>query len=268
MKITSASNPRIKYILQLQKDSKCRKTESKFVVEGYREIYRALVSGYTIDTLFICDEIIDGSKIEEIRKFENRINNRMQISRSVFNRIAYRNDVEGVFAIAETKSHDINKLQLPENPLLLVAQSIEKPGNVGAILRTCDAVGVDAVILCDTVSDLYNPNTIRSSLGCVFSLPIAITSSKEAIKFLTDNKIRINSAIISDETISCYSVNYKNPSAIVVGSEAEGLSAEWSEYSTNKIMIPMNGIADSLNVSVSAAVILFEAYRQRRFCTM
>ncbi|MDD3738939.1 MAG: TrmH family RNA methyltransferase [Lentimicrobiaceae bacterium] len=263
MNITSASNPRIKYILQLQKDSKLRRTEGKFVVEGYREIYRALASGYVMDTLYICDEIIEGSKIDEIRKFENRINNHVQVSRSVFNRVAYRNDVEGVFAVAKTKSHDISQLHFPENPLLLVAQSIEKPGNVGAVLRTCDAVGVDAVILCDSVSDLYNPNTIRSSLGCVFSLPIAVTSSKEAISFLTDKKIQINSAFISDDAISCYSVNYKNASAIVVGSEADGLSADWSGCSTNKIMIPMNGIADSLNVSVSAAVILFEAYRQR-----
>lgn len=263
MKITSAANPRIKYILQLQKDSKFRKTESNFVIEGYREIHRALVSGYTIDTLLVCDEIIDDNKIDEVLKFKNRISNQVQISRSVFNRIAYRNDVEGVFAIAESKSHDISLLNLPENPLLLVAQSIEKPGNIGAILRTCDAVGIDAVILCDSVSDLYNPNTIRSSLGCVFSLPIAVTSSKAAIKFLTDKKIQVNSAIISDDTVSCYSVNYKNPSAIVVGSEAYGLSVEWSKCSTNKIMIPMNGIADSLNVSVSAAVILFEAYRQR-----
>jgi TrmH family RNA methyltransferase len=196
----------------------------------------------------------------KIRKSENLI----EISREVYQKLAYRDTTEGIIAVAKTKSHQLSDLQLPKNPLILVMESIEKPGNIGAMLRTCDAAKVDAVIIANPKTDLYNPNMVRSSVGCLFTNQIATASTEETIDFLQQNNINFYSATLQNST-SYHTQNFSKPTALVVGTEATGLTEPWREKATQNIIIPMQGEIDSMNVSVAAAILLFEAKRQRDF---
>lgn len=258
--ITSAQNSFIKSLVLLQEKAKARKQSGTFLIEGIREIELAIKGNYEIETILICFEVIEKSFNPSIFKSFNSI----EISKEVYQKLAYRDTTEGIIAVAKTKSHQLLDLQLPENPLILVMESIEKPGNIGAMLRTCDAAKVDAVIIANPKTDLYNPNMVRSSVGCLFTNQIATASTEETIAFLQQNNIHFYSATLQNST-SYHTQNFTKPTALVVGTEATGLTEPWREKATQNIIIPMQGEIDSMNVSVAAAILLFEAKRQRDF---
>lgn len=259
--ITSSQNPKIKTLNKLYAKASFRKSEGLFIVEGKREVKRAVKSGYQLETLFYCPEV--GHSKDQKLQSELKIDDRkiIVISQSIFENLAYREFSDGIIAVFKSQSNSLDNLKLSENPLILVVETVEKPGNLGAIFRTADAANVDAIIVCDPKTDLYNPNVIRASVGCVFSVPFATGSSEEVFEWLKNKQINLYGAALLANKVY-YSVDYKKPTAIVVGSESDGLSEFWLK-NTNQIKIPMSGIADSLNVSVSTAVIIFEAVRQR-----
>ena len=260
--ITSIQNPFIKSLVLLQEKSKARKQSGTFLIEGKREIELALKGNYEIETILFLPEII--SELQ-IAKFTNpKTFELIEISKDVYQKLAYRDTTEGVLAIAKTKSLDLSNLQLSENPLIIIIEAPEKPGNVGAILRTADAANLDAVIIANPKSDLYNPNIIRSSVGCIFTRQIAIGSTTEIIAFLKSKKINFYGATLQNAT-PYYSQDFTKPTALVVGTEATGLTTEWREAANQNIIIPMQGEIDSMNVSVAAAILIFEAKRQRGF---
>lgn len=258
--ITSSQNPFIKSLVLLQEKAKARKQSGTFLIEGIREIELAIKGNYELETILICPELTDLSNNLIIQKSENLI----EISREVYQKLAYRDTTEGIIAVAKTKSHQLSELELPENPLILIMESIEKPGNIGAMLRTCDAAKVDAVIIANPKTDLYNPNMVRSSVGCLFTNQIATASTEETIKFLQQNNINFYSATLQNSTFY-HTQNFTKPTALVVGTEATGLTEPWRESATQNIIIPMQGEIDSMNVSVAAAILIFEAKRQRDF---
>jgi RNA methyltransferase, TrmH family len=262
-KITSLQNPKIKNLKRLEKAAE-RKEQNLFLIEGLREIVLAHRAGYEIVELFICDEILKQDSHYPLSELQHAIKEPdvTEVSQAVYNSVAYRETTEGIIATATMKELTLDNLQLPENPLVLVVEDVEKPGNLGAMLRTADAAGVDAVIICDNKTDIYNPNVIRSSIGTVFTNHLATCESDEAIQFLKKQGIATYAADLAAADYH-YQQNFKKPTAIVVGAEATGLSRRWKRAADANIKIPMMGKIDSLNVSVSAAVLLFEARRQR-----
>jgi RNA methyltransferase, TrmH family len=259
--ITSSQNPYIKSLVQLQEKAKARKQSSTFLIEGMREIELAIKGNYEIETILICNELTDLSNNLVIQKSNSST---IEISKEVYQKLAYRDTTEGILAVAKIKSLELSDLKLPENPLIMVMEAIEKPGNIGAMLRTCDASKIDAVIIANPKTDLYNPNIVRSSVGCLFTNQIATATTEEAINFLLKNNINFYSATLQNST-SYHTQNYTKPTALVVGTEATGLSTLWREKATQNIIIPMQGEIDSMNVSVAAAILIFEAKRQRNF---
>ncbi|WP_277631850.1 TrmH family RNA methyltransferase [Avrilella dinanensis] len=260
--ISSVQNSWVKKLIQIQEKSRERKKSGLFLVEGVREVSIALKAGYEIESLIYCPELTDNQSTDIIFSQIND-NQKVSVTKEVYQKLAYREKTEGIIAVVYAKKHDLSTLNLPENPLILVAESIEKPGNIGALLRTADAAAVDAVILADPKTDLYNPNVIRSSVGGVFTNQIAAGTSEEVIDYLKEKNIRIFSAILQ-EAVDYSTQDYKQGSAIVVGTEATGLSDIWRKHSTQNIIVPMEGVIDSMNVSVAASVLIFEAKRQRR----
>jgi TrmH family RNA methyltransferase len=261
--ITSIQNPFIKTLLQLQEKAKTRKLSGVFIIEGKREIELALKGNYELESILFLPELISEKDINN--SFANGPQAELiEINKEVYQKLAYRDTTEGIIAVAKSKSLALSDLKLPENPLILVLESIEKPGNIGAMLRTCDAANIDAVILANPKTDLYNPNLIRSSVGCLFTNQIASGSTEEVIQFLKNKKIAIYSATLQNSN-SYHTQNYTSPTAIAVGTEATGLSQPWRDNATQNIIIPMQGQIDSMNVSVAAAILLFEAKRQRGF---
>ena len=258
--ITSAQNPKIKRLLQLQQKSSERRKAGLFVVEGIREVERCVEKGYEIDTIFYLNKPMAENISEIIEK--NKGIKLFEVSPTIYEKIAYRGSTEGVIAEVKTKEKTLNDLNLSENPLIVVLESVEKPGNLGAILRSADASGADALIVCDPLTDLYNPNLIRNSTGAIFSVPCVACTSEECIKFLKENNIQILTAQLQDSELY-YDTDMKRGTAIVMGTEATGLTDIWRKAADAHIRIPMLGITDSLNVSVSAAILLYEAVRQR-----
>ncbi len=256
--ITSLQNPLVKEILRLKEKSRERRKSGRFVIEGLRELELALKGGYEMESLLICNEIANGTKLN-IPAAET-----VQLSKQIYDKLAHRGSTEGIMATAKAKDHDLNSLSLSENPLILVAEAPEKPGNIGALLRTADAANLDAVLIANPKSDIYNPNIIRSSVGCVFTTQVALGSTKEIIEFLKSKGVAIFCAALtaSQNYVNC---DFTKASAIVVGTEATGLSDDWLKNSDQNIIIPMQGQIDSMNVSVSAAILIFEAKRQRGF---
>jgi len=259
--ITSIQNPFIKSLVQLQEKAKARRQSGTFLIEGKREIELAIKGKYEIETLLFLPELIS---FEQISKSTNNQINCIEINKEVYQKLAYRDTTEGILAVAKTKSLALSDLKLPENPLILVMESIEKPGNIGAMLRTCDAAKIDAVILANSKTDLYNPNIVRSSVGCLFTNQIATATTEEAITFLKEKNIAIFGATLQNSN-SYHTQDYTIPTALVVGTEATGLTQPWRDNATQNIIIPMQGEIDSMNVSVAAAILLFEAKRQRGF---
>lgn len=259
--ITSLQNPFIKSLVQLQEKAKARKQSGTFLIEGKREIELALRGGYQIEVVLFLPELID---YNQISKLTNQPIDFIEINKEVYQKLAYRDTTEGVLAVAKSKSLALSDLKLGDNPLLVIAEAPEKPGNIGAILRTADAANVDAVIIADPRGDLFNPNVVRSSVGCLFTNQIATGTTDEVIAFLKERNINFYSATLQNST-SYHTQDYTTPTALVVGTEATGLSQKWRDEATQNIIIPMQGEIDSMNVSVAAAILIFEAKRQRGF---
>ena len=236
----------------LQQKSSERRKQGVFVVEGKRELQHCMEGGYEIVTLFVCPELYQ----------DNMPQDAVLVTPAVYEKIAYRGTTEGVVAIIRTKFQTLNDLRLPAHPLLMILERVEKPGNLGAVLRSADAAKADAVIVCDPLTDLYNPNLIRSSIGAVFTVPTVTCTSEECIRFLQERNIQILTAQLQDSHLY-YDTDMRKGTAIVMGTEATGLTDQWRQVATAHIRIPMLGKLDSLNVSVSAAILLFEAVRQR-----
>lgn len=297
-RITSFQNPKLKRLLALQEKSSLRRETGLFVVEGLREVERCIDSGFIVDTLFICPELVPAGGDASLRGIAPEGRNTrgsvaggpsrrdggvspegellkgqcrqpgvpggkvIELSRAVYEKVAYRGGTEGVIAEVKARNLALEDLQLPENPLVVVMESVEKPGNLGAVLRSADAAGADAVLVCEPLTDLYNPNLIRASLGAVFHCPVCCCTTEAAIAFLKARGIRILTAQLQDSA-PYYGTDMKRGTALVMGSEAQGLGTAWRTAADAHVLIPMQGIVDSLNVSVSAAILLFEAVRQR-----
>lgn len=261
--ITSPQNPRIKKLLELQEKSRSRRNDNMFVIEGPREIRLAIAGGYRIESLYFCPQLIT---TREARQTIDEAGNAEQIELSlpVFEKLAYRKTTGGLLAVALMKPHGLQDLKLSNNPLVLVCEGVEKPGNLGALLRTADAARLDALIVCDPKADFYNPNVIRSSVGCVFTQPVAMATSAGAIAWLRQKGIRIYVTALT-ASVRYDKVDLKKAAALVMGTEATGITEEWLQASDQNIIIPMRGVIDSMNVSAAAAVVVFEAARQRDF---
>ena len=265
--ITSAQNPKIKGLLELQEKSKVRKRKGLFEVEGRRELQHCIEAGFEPHTLFICRDIITEKELDKVlgaieENFTGMTCQIVEIPQHLYDKVAYRGGTEGIIAELKCKEMSLESLKLKKDPLVVVLESVEKPGNLGAVLRSADASGVDAVIVCDPLTDMYNPNLIRSSIGAVFTVPVATATSEETIKWLKDNEIKIYTAQLQDSEWY-YDTDMKGGTAIVMGTEATGLTDIWRKAADAHIKIPMLGRLDSLNVSVSAAILMFEAVRQR-----
>ena len=278
--ITSAQNRKIKDLQALAEKSRARGEAGLFVVEGQRELGHCLDAGFVPETLFVCGEVVSGSMTESghfVGNIEGKdgldalvakaaaLNPRLtviQIPAFLYEKVAYRGSTEGIIAEVHSREHGLGSLSLRENPLVVVLESVEKPGNLGAVLRSADAAGADAVIVCDPLTDLWNPNLVRSSVGAVFSVQVAVCTTAEAITFLKERGIKILTAQLQDSDWY-YDADMTSGTALVMGTEATGLTTAWREAADAHIKIPMLGRLDSLNVSVSAAVLLYESVRQR-----
>ena len=260
--ITSAQNSYIKELLKLQEKSRERKKKGLFLVEGLREISLVQKGNFNINTILFEPSIFtDNDFLNQVSSNTTLI----EINKEVYQKLAYRASTEGIIAVVTSKDHSLDSIKLTkENPLILVMQGIEKPGNIGAMLRTADAANIDAVFIADPKTDVYNPNIIRSSVGCVFTNQIAVGTSTEIIEYLQKKDINIYSATLQNSN-EYYIEDYTKASAIVVGTEATGLTEIWRVNATQNINIPMQGEIDSMNVSVACAVVVFEAKRQRNF---
>jgi TrmH family RNA methyltransferase len=260
--ITSVQNERVKRITKLQRKASARRAEGLTVIEGAREVQRAIENGWQPTELWV--GIADGPAAFQGLEKQLRCGTEViQTSEAVFQKITYRENPDGVLAVGPLVGKKLSDLELPETPLILVAEGLEKPGNLGALLRTADGAGADAVIVCDAATDLNNPNVIRASIGTLFYLPIAEASTEETIAFLKEKGIQTLSAM-PEATMKYTEIDLRGPTAIVVGAEDRGLSAAWETQADLNVNIPMLGKNDSLNVSVSAAILLYEAVRQRR----
>ena len=249
--LTSGQNPKIKDLLQLETKSRERKARGLFVVEGRREYARAVAAGWQTETLFVREGEPEADQADFV------------VSAALYEKIACRGGTEGIVAVMRMQERALSEIPLSAAPLVLVLESVEKPGNLGAVLRTADAAGVDAVLVCDPLTDLFNPNLIRASLGALFSVPTVACTSQEAYAWLSAHGITILTAQLQDSSLY-YDTDMVRPTAIVFGTEDKGLSAFWRERADAHIRIPMAGAMDSLNVSVSAAILAFEAVRQRQ----
>ena len=295
--ITSAQNPKIKRLLALQKDSSLRRECGLFVVEGQRELQHCIDAGFEIDSLFVCPPLFHSGPGDAVslnfalrahpsqpggwappsnvseggHGFGTQVPTPVavtaakvfEVSEAVYEKVAYRGGTEGVIAEVKVRNRKLEDLELPENPLIVVLESVEKPGNLGAVLRSADAAKADAVLICDPLTDLFNPNLIRASIGAIFTVPCVACSSEDAIAFLKARGISILTAQLQDSSLY-YDTDMRRGTAIVMGTESTGLSQQWRNAADAHIRIPMLGRLDSLNVSVSAAILLFEAVRQRQ----
>lgn len=284
--ITSAQNRKVKELLTLVEKSKARSAAGLFVVEGQRELGHCLDAGFIPETLFICGDVmavqnnaVNGAKtghlaeniegkdgLDALVAKAEALNPRLgvvQIPAFLYEKVAYRGSTEGIIAEVHSVPRSLEDLRLGERPLVMVLESVEKPGNLGAVLRSADAAGADAVIVCDPLTDIWNPNLIRSSVGAVFSVPVAVCTSADAIAFLKKRGIRILTAQLQDSEWY-YDTDMTGATALVMGTESTGLTQAWRDSADAHIKIPMLGRLDSLNVSVSAAVLLYEAVRQRK----
>ncbi|HEY9168601.1 MAG TPA: RNA methyltransferase [Lutibacter sp.] len=262
--IISVHNSYIKELVQLKEKSRLRKQTQTFLIEGLREITLAIKGEYTIQTILAATSIIQNEEIEKLLNSVNYPIEVIEISNDVYQKLALRESTEGILAVAKSKDLSLKSITFKsESPLILVAEATEKPGNIGALLRTADAAGIDAVLIANPKTDIYNPNIIRSSIGCVFTTQIATGTTSEIISFLKEHTINLYTAALT-ASVEYQSIDYTKPSAIIVGTEATGLTEEWLRNTSKNIIIPMRGAIDSMNVSVSAAIILFEAVRQRQ----
>lgn len=259
MELTSLKNPRIKQLAALEKPRE-RRAQGLFVVEGVREVSLAQQAGYVITSLFICPVLFKEDKDYPIAQHDMEV---FHLPEEVFAKVAYREGTGGVIAVVQQREHSLAQLPVVENPLYLVLEKVEKPGNIGAMLRTADAAGLSGVIVCDPATDFYNANVIRSSVGCVFTVPVASATNEEALAWFQQRGIRTLAAALTPTALAYHKQDLTLPTALLLGSEAEGLSEFWLRNSDQQVIIPMHGRIDSMNVSNAAAILVFEALRQR-----
>lgn len=263
--ISSLHNDTIKAVTGLIQKASLRKKSDVFVVEGKRELQLAYKGEFTIDTVFCCPALFTSTSLEEWSAKNLGTSNIVLVTESVYEKISYRKKTEGIIALVKKKTFDLESIEFKNpNPLILVIENIEKPGNIGAMLRTADASNIDCLLVADPKTDMYNPNVVRSSVGGFFSVPIGVGSNQDILGFLQQNQIIPYAASLQD-SISYEKIDFSTPTALVVGTEATGLSPFWTKESKSNIIIPMLGTLDSMNVSVAAAILLFEATRQRNF---
>ena len=262
--ISSLQNPLIKNVLLLEEKPRERKVQNLIVIEGFREIRLALLSGFTVTTIFYCKDFIENKELETLISHGYSSFEMIEVPGEIYNRLSYRKDHGGMIALANSKRALLKDIRLSKNPLLLILEAVEKPGNLGAILRTADAANLEAVIICDPQTDIFNPNAIRSSIGCIFSTLVVTSTTEQTIRWLKTNSIRIFATALT-AVHPYHQADFRKSSAIIMGSEANGLSDQWLDEADHLIKIPMNGKIDSMNVSTSAAIVVFEALRQREF---
>ena len=265
--ITSLQNPLVKRLIKLR-DKKDRQREGVFLIEGEKELLHAVDNGISLETVIYCTELMaENATFKTTEAIKSRLQSGyesfVEVTSKVYAKIAYRGKSGGILATAVIPAYTIDKLKLPENPLLLVIEGVEKPGNLGALLRTADGAGVDAAIICDANIDLYNPNVVRASLGALFTVPTLLMPLDDTINWPEKNRIKV---VLSSPVADCdyTDADYTGPVAIVLGSEKEGLPKRLLNSKFHQVRIPLAGKMDSLNVSCAAAIILYEAYRQRK----
>lgn len=261
--ITSIQNPRVKDAVRLR-DRRHREKQQRILIDGARELRRAIAAGVKLVEAFICESLCTSDDARQLLASLPETNGEiLEVSVPVFEKLAFGQRAEGVLGVAEMPHPTLQSLAVPENAVVAVLEGVEKPGNVGAVLRSADAAGVSAVILADPRTDLYNPNAIRASLGTIFSMPVCEATSGDVLLWLRERKFSIFAARV-DGSLPYTEVDYRGSSAIVLGSEAAGLSPLWAGKDVQAVRLPMLGAADSLNVSVTAAVLFYEALRQRK----
>lgn len=263
MIITSPQNDRVKDLVRLR-ERRHRDRGGQFIIEGYREVRRAADAGVRMTTLFTCPSLFlgpnEGSLIEELEGGGVEV---VELAEEPFRKVSYRDRPEGLLVVAPQFDTDLASLTPGPAPLLLVAESIEKPGNLGTMLRTADAVGADAVIVADATTDPFNPNVVRASTGTLFTVPLAVATTDQAIAWLVEGGVAIL-ATTPDTDIELWDADLRGPVAMVIGAEQYGLSGAWLDAADLRVRIPMAGMADSLNAAMAAGVVLYEAVRQRR----
>jgi RNA methyltransferase, TrmH family len=261
--ITSLQNTRVKDAVHLR-SAKQRQRQGRIIIDGTRELSRAVQAGVRMIEIFVCETLLVTEESESlVKKLETCSGEILPVSEAVFQKLAFGSREEGVLGIAEMPHKSLQDLNLKDkNPLIAVLEGVEKPGNIGAVLRSADAAGVSALILADARTDLYNPNAIRASLGTIFTVPVCEAASGDVLAWLREKKISIVAARV-DGSVPYTDIDYRGPTALVLGNEAEGLTSAWTGADITAVRLPMLGAADSLNVSVTAAVIFYETLRQR-----
>lgn len=264
-RIDSSKNPTIKALAEL-KERKARDAQQRYLIEGSRETLRALQGGERVRMLLVCPELIDeqraeGKELEQ--KAEELKIEILELSKAAFEKLSLRQNSDGVIAVADIQKKNLANVTLKENALVLVVDGLEKPGNIGALLRSADAVNVDAVFVSGSGTDLYNPNVIRASMGSLFRRTVLAVDTNEVISFLHSKYFKIVAATPHTHHLYWHE-DFTQSTAVVLGTEHEGLSKEWLEAATSQVMIPMSGLADSLNVATAGALLLYEALRQRQ----
>ncbi len=254
MMIESLQNEKIKNLVRLNTDNRFRKKSGFFVVEGKQENERALEFNYTPKEFYICETIFKGEKPNGTV---------YTVSEKVYEKIAYRGTSEGIIGIFETKEHTITTYTPEENSTVIIVEGLEKPGNLGAILRSCEAFGIDALVVTNAKADFYNPNVIRSSVGCFFGMNIFETDNEELYSFLQQHNFNICTTFMDDNAQELSKQNFNSKSAVLFGTEHSGLSSFWKEKGKN-FLIPMSGTIDSLNLSNAVAICCYESLRQKK----
>ena len=266
--VQSPANQRIKALSKLWQRKRREETE-RFLIEGLRELSHAVRGGVEVDTLYFCPECFKSSEHEEFVSLagEQEDVSLVKLSPEAFSKLSYREGPDGLIGEADLYGFDLDEIEPPPNPLFMIVDGVEKPGNLGAILRSADAAGVDALFCSDLRTDIFNPNVIRSSQGLVFAVPVFIADPEEILRFMHSCGVIVH-ATTPDGTKTLWDIDFSGPSAIAVGAEATGLSTYWLEHADSRTSIPMHGNADSLNVNAASVVTLFEAARQRRVSTI
>ncbi|MDR2011004.1 MAG: RNA methyltransferase [Bacteroidales bacterium] len=262
--ITSPQNKLIKEIINLQGKSRERKKNKKIIIEGKKELSLAVGAGVEIEKVLFCPDIITIDEVKNIIKEQISFTDIYEVSEAVFSKISYRETTGGIVVLAKMPEKKITDLTINDQSVFIILESVEKPGNLGAICRVADAAKVDGLIICDPLTDIYNPNSIRSSLGCVFTVDIISSDFDETINWLKENKIKSYAAELTAAEFY-QNMNLAGKVALIFGTEATGLTEKWIKYAEKRIKIPMRGVIDSLNVTTSVAILVFEAMRQRNF---
>ncbi len=260
--ITSRQNARVKDTVRLR-DRRHREKQDRILIDGARELSRAIAAGVRLIEVFVCEPLCTSDDARGVlARLPECGAEILDVTERVFEKLAFGQRAEGVLGVAEMPRSTLDEITLPENALVAVLERVEKPGNIGAVLRSADGAGVSALIVADGRTDLYNPNAIRASLGTIFTMPVCSTTTAETLDWLRQHGLSIRATRV-DGSVPYTQPDYRGPTAIVLGSEAEGLSDAWSGDEITAIRLPMLGQADSLNVSVTAAVLFYEALRQR-----